>query len=95
MKIKPLGNRILIAPLKNENYVTDKNIEIVNLDLNRGEIIEFSQKFKDVYKTGDIVLYPKGCGIAQTYNGKTHIWVNGLGATDGDVWAIIGNVNDK
>lgn len=95
MKIKPLGNRILVLPVKKENYITETKIELVDNTLVTGEVVEFSPMFKDVYKKGDIVLYPKDAGISQTYNGKTHIWINGLGATDGDVWAIIGNVNDK
>jgi hypothetical protein len=40
-------------------------------------------------------FYPKDAGNSQSYNGKGHIWLDGRGATDGMVWSIIGNSNDK
>jgi co-chaperonin GroES (HSP10) len=95
MNIKPLGNRILVLPVKKENYITETNIELVDNTLATAEVIEFAKMFEGVYKKGDIILFPKDAGNSQTYNGKTHLWLDGRGATDGHVWAIIGNSNDK
>jgi co-chaperonin GroES (HSP10) len=95
MRIIPLGNRILVIQMKKENYITETKIELVDNSLSCGEVIEFSSTFEGVYKKGDIILYSKDAGTVQTYNGKTHIWLNGQGHYGGDVWAIIGNVKDK
>ena len=95
MNIKPLGNRILVLPVKKENYITETNIELVDNTLATAEVIEFAKMFEGVYKKGDIILYPKDAGNSQSYNGKGHIWLDGRGATDGMVWSIIGNSNDK
>lgn len=95
MTIKPLGNRILVLPVKKENYITESNIELVGNSLVAGEVVEFSSKFEGVYQKGDIILFPKDAGSSQSYNGKNHLFLNGEGATYGDVTAIIGNVNDK
>ena len=95
MNIKPLGNRILVLPVKKENYITETNIELVDNTLATAEVIEFAKMFEGVYKKGDIVLYSKNAGMSQQYNGKTHFSINGEGFTYGDVHFIIGNVNDK
>jgi len=92
MKIKPLGNRILVLPVKKENYITETKIELVDNTLATAEVIEFAPMFENVYKKGDIILYPKDAGNSQTYNGKTHLWLDGRGYTDGQVVAIIENV---
>lgn len=95
MKIQPLGNRILVLPIKTDNHKTEANIELVNVQLATAEVIEFSSKFDGVYKKGDIILYHKEAGYSQSYNGKNHIFLNGEGATFGDVVAIIGNTKAK
>jgi len=95
MKIKPLGNKILVLPIKSENHITGNDIEVVNNTFDTGEVIEFSTDLASVYKKGDILLYHKGCGISQVYNNKAHLWLNGNGAPSGDIWAIIGNSKDK
>ena len=89
MKLKPLGNKILVVPVKKENYITETNIELVDNSLATAEVVEFSDEFADVYKKGDVILYSSGSGISQQYNGKTHLWLNGNGAPNGEVWAII------
>ena len=89
MKLKPLGNRILVLPVKKENYITGANIELVDFSLSAAEVVEFAPMFDGVYKKGDIILYPKNIGMSQTYNGKTHLWLDGRGYTDGDVVSII------
>jgi len=95
MKIEPLGNRILVLPVKKENYITETNIELVDNGLEVGEVVEFSPLFKGVYKKGDIILFPKNSGLSQTYNGKLHLFLDGRGYSDGHCYAIVGNSKDK
>lgn len=89
MTIHPCGNRILVMPMSKETYVTEKNIELVDNELEWGEVVEFAPMFDDIYKKGDIVMYPKGAGISQAYNKKPHTWLNGNGATSGDIWGMV------
>ena len=52
MKIKPLGNRILVLPVKKENYITESKIELVDNSLSTSQVIEFSESL-GIYKNGD------------------------------------------
>ena len=45
MKIKPLGNRILVLPVKKGNYITETNIELVDNTLATAEVVEFAPMF--------------------------------------------------
>lgn len=95
MTILPQGNRILVLPMKKENHVTSTNLELVDNGLEQGEVVEFAPMFNEVYKKGDIILYPKDSGLSQQYNKKLHLFMDGRGYGDGSVFAIIGNVNEK
>ena len=95
MIIKPLGSLILATPTKKETYFTETNIQLVENDTEAAEVVEYSSNFEGVYKKGDIILHTKERGHSQQYNGKLHLFLNGKGYPDGDVWAIIGNANDK
>lgn len=88
MKLKPVGTKLLVLPLSQEEYVTETNIHLIESELERAEVMEVSDEIADVYKVGDIVLYPKSIGILQIYNGKKCLWINGAGYPSGDVWAI-------
>ena len=88
MKLKPVGTKLLVLPLSQEEYVTESNIHLIESELERAEVVEVSDEIADVYKVGDIVLYPKSIGSLQIYNGKNCLWINGAGYPSGDVWAI-------
>ncbi len=88
MKLKPVGSKLLVLPLETENYVTESKIELVEAELERAKVMEVSDELSDVYKVGDVVLYPKKLGSLQIYNGKKCLWINGAGYPSGDVWAI-------
>ena len=88
MKLKPVGSKLLVFPLETENYVTESKIELVDAELERAKVVEVSDELSDVYKKGDVVLYPKKLGSLQIYNGKKCLWINGAGYPSGDVWAI-------
>jgi len=36
-----------------------------------------------VYKVGDIIIYPKGCGVGQLINGIPHVWLR-----NDEIWGI-------
>ncbi len=87
-KLKPVGSKIIIEELGNKNATTESGIEIVNLTLGEGKVIEVSDYLKNIYKEGDIVLYPKGSGTEHTYNGVICKFLDGQEYPLGNVWAI-------
>ena len=89
LKITPQGKMILVLPLKNEDYQMGSGIIVANTQFVVGEVVELSPEFKDVYKQGDVVMYPKGAGNSQPYKGESHLWINGNGYPLGDVTAIV------
>ena len=88
MKLKPVGSKLLVLPLETENYVTESKIELIEAELERAKVVEVSDELSDIYKVGDVVLYPKKLGSLQIYEGKKCLWINGAGYPSGDVWAI-------
>jgi hypothetical protein len=89
MKLKPVGSKLLVLPLETKDYVTDTNIQLIESELERAEVVEVSDELYGVYKKGDVVLYPSKIGSLQIYNGKKCLWINGAGYPSGDVWAIV------
>lgn len=83
IKIFPQGSNLLINPISKENYKTDSGIEIVDIVLAQGEVMEVSEEYSTIYKKGDIVMYSETAGITQPYNGKLCIWLNGKPVNDG------------
>jgi hypothetical protein len=92
MKLKPVGTKLLVFPLETKNYVTDTNIELIQTELARAEVMEVSDELSNIYNVGDVVMLPESVGTLQIYNGKKCLWINGMGFPNGDVWAI---VNEK
>lgn len=88
-KLVPQGTKILVLPLETENKVSDGGLEIVNTELGEAKVVAVSKELGDVYKVGDTILYPKTTGVSQFYNHKPHLWIDGKGAPQGDVWAIV------
>jgi co-chaperonin GroES (HSP10) len=89
IKLKPQGVKIIVHPIEIENYKTETGIEVVQLDLQEGEVVEVSDELKDIYKKGDIVLYSKGSGLGVVYQKKNCIFLSGEGNGKGDILAII------
>jgi hypothetical protein len=89
MKLKPVGTKLLVHQLENQNYVTEGNIELIDSVMARAEVIEVSDDLSSIYKPGDIVLFPEKIGSLQMYNGKKCLWINGEGYPKGDVWAVV------
>lgn len=90
IKITPVGTKILVKPLKKEETVLKSGIIANDFNLENGEVVEVSEYLKDVYKVGDILMYPEGSGISHFYKKHGHcLFLNGQEFPQGDVWAII------
>lgn len=70
MKIKPLGNRILVLPVKKGNYITETNIELVDNTLATAEVVEFAPMFEGVYKKEILSFTQKMPVIHKAITGK-------------------------
>jgi len=77
-RIQPMGTKLIVLPLNETmNQLSEGGIEMVNLILEKGKVVEVGTELKDVYKEGDIVIYPEKRGTAQPYQKKNMIWLDG------------------
>lgn len=90
-KVEPVGSFLIVKPLKMEEAKTEGGIIAMDLELEKGEVLEVSKEWSDRYSTGDIILYPKGSGLTLPHYKKQNcLWVNGKPSTDGgDVYAKV------
>jgi co-chaperonin GroES (HSP10) len=79
----PLADKLIVLPRKKAEIKLDSLFipETANADLSEGEIVSVSEKFKEFFKVGDVVLYPSGAGTGALYKGKPHLWL-----TVSDLW---------
>lgn len=89
MKLEPLGYKMLVLPVDEENWKTESGLEVVPEDVTVGRVVEVTAELKEAYKTGDKILFSKGAGNGILYNGQPHLFLDGRGAPMGDVWAKI------
>lgn len=93
-KIQPMGTKLIVFPIDKQNEISESGLELVNLVLQYGEIIEVGLEVMDVYKKGDIIIYPAERGNTQHYQKKNMLWLDGKPFTSGgDVWAIVTDEN--
>ena len=95
MKIKPLGERVLVEPLKEEEVkkggiiipdsAKEKPQEGKVVALGTGKVDEDGKKIPFNVKVGDIVLMPKYGGTEVKYGGKEYQIMR-----EEDILAIIG-----
>ena len=88
-KFEPVGRKMLVEPVKEENYKTSVGIELVQLEFTKAKVVEVSREFSKMYIPGDIVVIGSNSGIGQVYNGKNCLWIDAKSAPDGDVWFIV------
>lgn len=74
--IKPVGNKLLIEMIKKEDETSEGGVVLSNFTLSEGRIVAISDHLKNVYKVGDIVLYPDKKGIEEAYGGKIYKWLD-------------------
>ena len=87
----PLGDKILVSVIdKQEEKIGSVIVPgTANAELRLGKVEAVSPQLKDVYNVGDVVLFPKGCGVGQYVDGKPHLWLRAMPmTTDTEVWGI-------
>ena len=84
-KIKPVGQRLIVFPLPDEETITDANIVVMDMQLTKGELVGVSDELKDVYSVGDTVIFPKETGLSIHYKKKSCLWLN----NQTDIWGIV------
>jgi co-chaperonin GroES (HSP10) len=94
-KIVPVGENLLVLPLPKENEQSDGGLIMVENTLTKGKVMEVSHEYYDVYKKGDIVIYPESAGIHQYYKSQNCIWLNATGFPKGHIVGIIGEEKEK
>jgi co-chaperonin GroES (HSP10) len=89
-RLQPLGSKILVIPITGqENHTTKYGIELVEVELSRASVVEVGTGVSEIFKKGDIVIFPKSRGTAKHYQGKPHLFIDGNPVNNGgDVWAI-------
>lgn len=95
IRLQPIGSKLLVLPITNEeNSKTEGGLEMVELEFSRGTIVEVGTGVTDVFKKGDVVIFPKQRGTTKMYQGQQHLWIDGQPVSSGgDVWAI--EIEDK
>jgi co-chaperonin GroES (HSP10) len=91
-KIRMIGAKILVRPdVLKEKEVRGIIIPVANNNpLEEGTVILVSAEVAPYVSAGERILYPKGTGTDQEYDGVRYKFINGPTATSfGDVWAII------
>lgn len=88
-KFEPVGRKMLVLPLKEENYKTSSGLELVQLEFTKAKVIEVSKEYSHMYMPGNIIVMSSNAGIGQTYNGESCLWIDAKAAPDGDVWFIV------
>ena len=87
-KLKPQGTKIIVQTILEEEKKTEGGIIAVDYELEKGEVVEVGTDVEDIYKVGDIVLFPTGVGHSLNYQKKSCKWLDGRSFPSGDVWAI-------
>ena len=87
-KIIPIGELIIVKPIETETVTTDGGMVVTERTNDRGEVVAVSEYLKDIYKKGDIVIYPKTAGTGIYYDKENCVWLNGREHPQGDVWGI-------
>jgi len=88
-KFIPQGTNIIVLPLPKEPRSTESGLHIVDNVLAKAKVMEVGTELSEIYKKGDIVIYPENVGIFQYYKQQECLWLNGKGYPEGNVIAII------
>lgn len=88
-KFEPVGRKMLVLPIKEENYKTSGGLELVQLEFIKAEVVEVSKEYSKQYKKGEIIVINAQAGIGQPYNGQSCLWIDAKPSPEGDVWFIV------
>jgi len=92
LKIKPLGNKILVLPDKDEDRMQGGIIisSVIKSQLMEGTVVKIADDVAPLLKEGERILFPRNAGVDREYDGINYKYLNGPTAREvGDVWAII------
>lgn len=83
--IQPVGPRMLVKPLKQEDIALAGDIFIpgsANANLLKGEVLRISldefpkdEEGNPLYKIGDVVIHPHGSGVGHREGAETLLWL--------------------
>lgn len=82
-KITPVGQKLLVLQIKTKHHQTDAGIFAVENTLVKGKVQEVSAELSNLFKYGDIVIFPDKVGINQPYKGEVYLWLN-----SSDIWGV-------
>lgn len=91
MKISPVGTKLLIIPIAKEDETLDSGIIMAastNAELNTGKVVAVSSQISDLYKEGDVILYPSKKGVGIVLDGKPHLWLDAEPSL-GEIWGLV------
>jgi hypothetical protein len=88
-KFEPVGRKMLVRPVKEDNYKTSSGLELVQLEFMKVEVIEVSRDYESMYVPGNVLVTSANSGISQVYNGENCLWIDAKAAPEGDVWFIV------
>ena len=88
-KFEPVGRKMLVLPIKEENYKTASGLELVQLEFIKVKVVEVSKEYESLYQKDDVIVISSNAGIGQSYNGQSCLWIDAKPAPEGDVWFIV------
>jgi len=86
--LQPQGTKLIVKPIETNNFKTESGIELVQLELQEGEVKEVSAELSEIYSKGDTVIFPKGSGLSIMYQKESCVFLNGGGGAN-DIYAIV------
>jgi len=94
MTVKPVGQKILVLPLKKKESKLDSSDLIIPetayADLNEGKVVEVSSEVSHLYKKDDIVLYPSKKGVGFIIENIPHLWLSTAPERE-EIWGKLEN----
>jgi co-chaperonin GroES (HSP10) len=89
ISIQPVGFRLIVRPLESDEFQTEGGITVMDLEVDRGEVVEVPKELSEEFKKGDLILYSKGSGISLPHYKKSpHLWLN-ANPLNTEVWGIV------
>jgi len=91
MKILPVGTKLIVLPLPREDEQLESGIFIpgtANANLMRGEVIAVSNEISNLYKKGDVILYPEKKGVGFIQDNKAYLWLDAE-TNLSEIWGIV------
>lgn len=85
--ITPVGTKLIIEQLDKEEETSTGGLYMANSSLSKGRVVAVAKPISDVYKVGDIILYPTKKGVEEPIAGKAYKWLDAE-PNLGEIWGI-------